>query len=188
MTNTTFAMAVNATATPAYDSLTVGGTLTVQAAALVVNNAGSLAFPAYTTNVLQFFPSAVAVNISNIVAGGITNISLPVLPAGEFWITNLAVNGSMAVANTNSALNVNPPNVQVSVGSAGGNQTLTLGWPNNLGWILQAQTNNSNTGLTPSSNWVDVPGSALITNTVITVDPTQPAVFYRMRNPNAPVE
>jgi len=59
---------------------------------------------------------------------------------------------------------------------------------NNLGWILQAQTNDSNTGLTPSSNWVDVPGSALITNTVITVDPKQPAVFYRMRNPSASVE
>jgi autotransporter-associated beta strand protein len=189
--SSTLMMTINATNTPAYDSLAALGPngLAINSARLTVSSVGSTAFANGSSNVFYFFPGAhIPVNpIGGASTIGITNITLPAI-ANCYWVTNLTLDGSMAIVNTNSALNVNPPNVQVSVGSAGGNQTLTLGWPNNLGWILQAQTNDSNMGLTPSSNWVDVPGSALITNTVITVDPKQPAVFYRMRNPSAPAE
>ncbi len=34
-----------------------------------------------------------------------------------------------------------------------------------------------------AANWVDVPGSASITTTNITVNPALPTVFYRLRNP-----
>jgi len=33
-----------------------------------------------------------------------------------------------------------------------------------------------------------VPGSATATQQVITINQTNPAVFYRMRNPSAPVQ
>ena len=60
--------------------------------------------------------------------------------------------------------------------------TLQLSWPvNDLGWILQTQTNSLNTGL--STNWVDVPGSRAITQTNISVDPAKPMMFYRLRSP-----
>ncbi|MCX6896593.1 MAG: hypothetical protein NTZ16_14085 [Verrucomicrobia bacterium] len=57
--------------------------------------------------------------------------------------------------------------------------TLSLSWPTNSGWTLQMQTNNMVTGL--STNWVDVPGSAGITSTNITVNPALPTVFYRLK-------
>jgi hypothetical protein len=96
-----------------------------------------------------------------------------------FWVTNLTVDGSMAIVNTNAAVVINPnrPPVQVTVN---GNQ-LKLGWPTNLGWILQAQTNPASIGL--SNNWVDVAGSATQTNAVITINPNSPSVFYRLRSP-----
>jgi autotransporter-associated beta strand protein len=60
--------------------------------------------------------------------------------------------------------------------------TLALSWPaSHLGWILQQQTNSLSVGL--AANWVDVPGSASITATNITANPTLPTVFYRLRNP-----
>ncbi len=71
-----------------------------------------------------------------------------------------------------------PTNIAVSV--SGGN--VTISWPaSHLGWILQAQTNSLSTGL--SDNWVDVPGSASVTQAVIPANPSNPAVFYRLRHP-----
>ena len=162
----------------------LGGQYVNQTSLVIVNTGG--AFAPSSTNVIYpfWYPgSPVAVPFGS---SGVTNLTLPALAAGEYWVTNLSSGNlvSLAVVDTNAALNVNPPAVQSSVS---GNQ-LRLGWAANRGWILQAQTNTSSVGLTPSSNWVDVPGSALITNTVITIDSNQPAVFYRMRNPTAPVE
>ena len=58
--------------------------------------------------------------------------------------------------------------------------TLHLSWPANYqGWTLQVQTNSLTKGL--GTNWVDVPGSSSIISTNITVDPTKPTVFYRLR-------
>ncbi len=72
----------------------------------------------------------------------------------------------------------NPTNITVSVSG----QTLSLSWPaDHLGWILQVQTNNLITGL--GTNWVDVPGSGSSTSAVITINPTNPSVFYRLRHP-----
>ena len=57
--------------------------------------------------------------------------------------------------------------------------TLSLSWPAE-GWRLQAQTNSRATGL--RTNWAYVTdGSTSSTN--ITVDRTQPTVFYRLVYP-----
>jgi autotransporter-associated beta strand protein len=65
--------------------------------------------------------------------------------------------------------------------SFGGN-TLTLSWPSAYsGYVLQSQTNALNVGL--SNNWADVPGSGSSTQAVITVNPNNPTVFYRLREP-----
>jgi fibronectin-binding autotransporter adhesin len=62
--------------------------------------------------------------------------------------------------------------------------TLALSWPTNLGWILQSQTNALNTGLvTNSSAWFDMAGSSSLTSTNLLINPTNPAVFYRLRLP-----
>ena len=60
--------------------------------------------------------------------------------------------------------------------------TLTVSWPaDHLGWILQAQTNGLNAGV--SANWFDVPGTGSGNAAVITIDCGNPAVFYRLRHP-----
>jgi hypothetical protein len=56
---------------------------------------------------------------------------------------------------------------------------LSLSWPTNAGWTLQAQTNSLSTGL--GTNWTDVLGSTSITATNLTMDPTKPTVFYRLK-------
>jgi autotransporter-associated beta strand protein len=83
--------------------------------------------------------------------------------------------GSLAIGVTIAS---NPTNITFSVSG----NTLSLSWPSDhLGWILQTQTNSLSTGL--SSNWADIAGSDSITSTNITVNPANPAVFYRLRKP-----
>jgi fibronectin-binding autotransporter adhesin len=83
--------------------------------------------------------------------------------------------GSLAIG---VSVATNPTNVTFSVSG----NTLSLSWPSShLGWVLQSQTNSLSTGL--STNWVDVAGSGSMTSTNITIDPTRPTQFYRLRRP-----
>lgn len=75
-----------------------------------------------------------------------------------------------------STINPNPGTIQFGFSSG----TLSLAWPTNAGWLLQAQTNSIQIGL--SNNWVTVPGSDSITNLNITIDPAS-ASFFRLIHP-----
>jgi autotransporter-associated beta strand protein len=87
--------------------------------------------------------------------------------------TCLAGTGSLLVQ---SSIANYPTNISVS---ANGNQ-LTLSWPaTHLGWYAQS---NSVTLVNPSY-WIDVPNSQNGTNLIITINPAQPNVFYRLRHP-----
>jgi autotransporter-associated beta strand protein len=90
---------------------------------------------------------------------------------GLAWSFN-PTNGMLSVVNGTAT---NPTNITfVVLGN-----TLTLSWPaDHLGWILQSQTNTLNVG-----NWFDVAGSSSATNAVITINPANPAVFFRLRSP-----
>jgi 4-phytase/acid phosphatase len=69
----------------------------------------------------------------------------------------------------------NPTNITVSVST----NTLTIAWPaDHLGWILQAQTNGLSAG-----QWFDLPGSSDGNSVAISINPANPAVFYRLRQP-----
>jgi autotransporter-associated beta strand protein len=65
------------------------------------------------------------------------------------------------------------------------NGSLTLSWPaDHTGWRLLTQTNSLATGLvTSTNNWSTVANSANTNVVNVTIDPTQPAVFYRMVYP-----
>lgn len=106
--------------------------------------------------------------------GGFVATNLPALPATYlYWTNNLSVDGSIAVG---SLVNPNPTNLVTSVSG----NVLSLTWPaDHTGWTLQMQTNGLSGGL--GTNWVDVPGSTSINSTNITVDPTLPTVFYRLK-------
>jgi autotransporter-associated beta strand protein len=71
-----------------------------------------------------------------------------------------------------------PTNITSSVSG----NTLSLSWPaTHAGWILQTQTNSLNVGL--NTTWADVPGSAAVTSMNVTINPANPTVFFRLRNP-----
>ena len=134
-------------------SVIYGGTLTV------TNLAGTL-----TTNdtFTLFSPGASASNFSSIVGSP--------GPGLAYSFANGVLSVVVGVAN-------NPTNITARV--SGG--TLTLSWPSDhTGWILQSQTNALGVGL--SSNWVDVAGSGASNTNVSTINPTNPAVFYRLRH------
>jgi hypothetical protein len=82
------------------------------------------------------------------------------------------------VVGLGGGVNTTPANI---VSSVSGNQ-LTLSWPSDrTGWKLLAQTNSLSTGL--GANWTEVPGSTTTNQMTFTVDPANPAVFYRMTYP-----
>ena len=129
----------------------------------------------------------VITNLGNALAGGdaiplfsATNYSgsfssiVPATPgAGLAWNTNtLDSDGTLRVLVT---VNLTPTNI---VTQLSGNQ-LTLSWPvDHIGWRLQAQTNALSTGL--GTNWVDLSGSSTTNQVIITINPTNGTVFYRM--------
>ncbi len=84
-------------------------------------------------------------------------------------------NPATGVASVVSTAPSNPP-ISVSVSGT----QLTLSWPAAyLGYTLQAQTNTIARGLW--TNWVDVAGSSSSTQSVMTINRTNGAVFYRLR-------
>ena len=75
----------------------------------------------------------------------------------------------------------NPTNITATVSGT----TLTLTWPaDHIGCILQAQTNALSSGLTaPAGTWFDVAGSSSNNTNIMTINPDNPTVFYRLRKP-----
>ena len=106
-------------------------------------------------------------------AGAFASISPAAPGANLAWNTNtLAADGTLRIVS------LAPPNIGVQVA---GNQ-LSLSWPSgNTGWYLQAQTNSIGVGL--STNWVDVPGSITTNFVIMTLNPTNGSVFYRLIAP-----
>ena len=106
-------------------------------------------------------------------AGTFASISPAAPGAGLAWNTNtLAIDGTLRIAS------LAPPNIGVQVA---GNQ-LSLSWPSaNAGWHLQAQTNSIGVGL--STNWVDVPASGTTNLVIMTINPANGSVFYRLISP-----
>ena len=96
----TIEMYINPTNLPTYDSLVATNGLTINSARLTVATNSSAAFAGGTSNVFRFFPTAVPLVIGN--SGGITNITLPNL-ANSYWVTNLTLDGSMALVVSNTA-------------------------------------------------------------------------------------
>jgi autotransporter-associated beta strand protein len=89
---------------------------------------------------------------------------------------SLQINGGeLDLVVVASSVNPHPPKVQFSISG----NTLSLGWPTNLGWTLQTNS----VGLANTNAWFPYPGSTSMTNVNITIDPTKANVFYRMVNP-----
>jgi hypothetical protein len=65
-------------------------------------------------------------------------------------------------------------------GGGGGSQTLNFFWaPDHIGWQLYSNS----VGLTASSSWFAVPGSATVTNKSTAIDQSKTNVFFQLRYP-----
>ena len=197
-------MNANTTITATNNTLTVGGAISGSGR---LTKAGSgtfdLAVNTYTNNTtvsagtLEFDQSLLAatnstVSVSN---SAVLNLNFPATNQVAALILN-GVNKSGGIYNSANSgglitgsggllvvplappVNTNAPVVQVSVSA----NTLSLGWPTNLGWTLQTNS----VGLDSANQWHDYPGSAGVTNVTITINPAQPDVFFRMVHTNTP--
>jgi hypothetical protein len=102
-------------------------------------------------------------------SGAFDAISPPTPGAGLVWdASTLASDGTLRVAA--------PAVLTASVTGS----TLSLNWPpDKLGWFAQSNS----VSLVIPANWHDIPGSQTGTNLSITIVPTQPKVFFRLRSP-----
>jgi len=146
-----------------------GGTLELAQATLTTNGTVSIASGAKLK--LDFSGTD---RVNALVLNGVTQ------PNGTYSAANASAyisgTGSLSVGVT---IATNPTNITFSVSGS----TMTLTWPSDhLGWILQAQTNSLSTGLS-SANWVDVANSSSSNTNVLTINPANPTVFYRLRSP-----
>ncbi|MFN3407502.1 MAG: beta strand repeat-containing protein [Limisphaerales bacterium] len=157
------------TATNTYDGNTVVEAGTLQLAVDSLASGSTVSISNSATLQLDF---ATTNQVAGLVLAGVPQ------PAGVY--NNL--NAPAFITGAGSLL-VNPiagyaTNITVTAGGG----LIGVSWPGtHLGWILQTQTNSAATGL--STNWVDVPGSAAVTNISFPVNPANPAVFYRLRKP-----
>lgn len=158
-------MKLDRTAGATNDGLSVAGALAEGGALDIALNGGTFA----AGDTFTLFSATGGIS------GAFTATNLPALPGGLGWVTTNLANGVLSIVAT---VNPNPTNVTAVVSG----NTLTLSWPaDHTGWRLQVQTNSLGAGL--GGNWVDVPGSTNLNNEVITVDPGQGTVFYRMVYP-----
>lgn len=91
------------------------------------------------------------------------------------WNNTVSSDGKITVASVSTLVNVNPPQIQLSVSG----NTLHLAWPTNAGWTLLTNS----VALTATNQWFPYPNSANLTNADITLDPAKTNVFFRMVYP-----
>ena len=129
----------------------------------------------------------------------VSNVGVPLLAGDSFAIFNAAThNGSfssivgspgpgLAYTFTNGIVSVIATAATYSTtvvttisNNISSGKILTIAWPSShLGWMLQSQTNALNIGIQPL--WFDLVGSDSVTSMNLPVNPTNPAVFYRLK-------
>lgn len=142
--------------------------------ALVMNNIGSVPFAAGQS--FQIVTNNFGLANTPETAFDLANKITPKAPGvGLQWdLANLRTNGIIAVV----AAPLTPPGLTNTIV---GGTNLTLNWPTtHLGYQLQVQTNTLAVGLT--TNWHPIVGSENATSYSVLINPTNPAVFYRLSN------
>jgi autotransporter-associated beta strand protein len=164
----TTAMNLNRTNTPLNSSqLTASGTIT-GGGTLTVTNIG----PALQTgDTFQLFTSGVSGFTVNIATNDANKVVYN-------WENDVATLGSVKVLSVTQLVNTNPATANFKATVAG--NSLQFNWaPDHLGW--QLYTNAA--GLTATTSWFPVAGSAAVTNETITINPANPNVFFQLRYP-----
>jgi hypothetical protein len=153
---------------PPTNNITLTGTVSLSATAY-----GSAPFGYYWTNNSAVVASGSSSTMDPLNAS--LSIAASSLSAGtlQLVVTN-AYGTNITSITLVSSVNTNRGPILYSLT----NNQLTLNWPTNLGWTLQAQTNSLSVGL--GTNWVNVPNSSTTNKVTVTLNPTNGAVFYRL--------
>jgi hypothetical protein len=129
----------------------------------------------FKTNNTPLSVNTVAAGVANS-AGTTINPPYTVTAIYSGDVTYLGSTGTLTVNGTG-------PSGPATITNHVAGNTLTLTWPAGQGWRLVGQTNNLSTGLKPGSGaWFTVPGGVDGSNS-ITLNPTNPTVFYRLVSP-----
>lgn len=130
---------------------------------LVVTNIGPAKFA--PGDKFQLFNHPVNVTL----VGSLPALSCP----GLQWNNRLSVDGSLEITGT-PCIDTTPTNITVAVT---GNQ-LDLQWPDShKGWELQTNA----VSVADPNSWFAYPPSLTTNRVVLTIDPTKPNVYYRLR-------
>lgn len=147
-----------------------GGTLELaqSAATLATNSTVSIASGAQ----LKLDVATVTNIVKYLVFNGTTN------SAGLYS----GVNGGGYISGVGYVLVLNGvgPSGPATITNSFSGGVLSLAWPSGQGWRLQGQTNSLSTGL--GTNWTYLTDGS-VSSTNITVNPSAPAVFYRLVYP-----
>lgn len=171
------------------NSIELGGAVNMNISTTNVPNSGEISSPTITidsgatltvTNLGPAFQGGEVFHLFSgpVAAVNFASITLPAISSPLSWTNKLAIDGTIAVLG--SLVNTNSPHMTNTFDGT----TLTLSWPATgyIGyWRLEAQTNTLAVGL--STNWVEVAGASATNKVILTVDPTQGAVFYRLIYP-----
>jgi len=175
-------------------TLTFSGNLTLNAAStnnFVVTSGGGVSNPVVVGGTLA--PSNSVVRITSgtsLAAGTYTLFTYSSTNGSRFNATPLfdvAPAGTASIVDTGSgAINLvvtSGPSGPATITNNISGSTLTLTWPAGQNWRLVSQTNSLSVGLNPApSAWSTVVGASDGSAT-ITIDPTQPSVFYELVYP-----
>jgi hypothetical protein len=187
-------------------TMTVSGTYTIADTIIITTNtptlAGTLVFDLARTNMIvqESFPTNTLPSHTNLYyagnlvvvnsgptptsgnvyklfsatnyAGGFASVTFPSLPPGLSWVDSTLTNGSLYVTGVSAA----SPILRWSRSGS----VLTLSWDSTTfpGFSVKAQTNSSGLGNT----WHPA-GSGTTSPFMTTINPNNPAVFFRLSNP-----
>jgi len=106
-----------------------------------------------------------------------------VMPGTTYYYVVSATNATGESANSLQASAVPLPSlVSTNLNAQINGNNLQLSWPpDHLGWRLQIQSNNLNSGL--GTNWVDWPGTTNVVQTNLIINPANGSVFLRQVYP-----
>jgi hypothetical protein len=165
-----------------YDYLAIGsgGSVTLGGSCKVSLVGGFTPLPTDQFNIIT--SSSFSGNFTNLTAGGnLGRVPVANVPNASFSIRTNSLNNTVYLIDYQVVSPLAGYSTNITATVTNGGTELNIAWPaTHLGWTLQAQTNGLGTGL--STNWGDIPGTASVTSTNLPIVPSNPAVFYRLRN------
>lgn len=158
-------MELTTTGGAASDRLTAAN-INYSGGTLILTNLGNLT----GSNVFQLFSGGISGTFANVITQNLSGVT---------WnLSQLNVNGTITIVGP-PGVNTTPTNITASVA---GNQ-LDLQWPaDHTGWELQTNA----VSVADANSWFVYPPSLTTNRVLLTIDPTKPNVYYRLRYQLAP--